>query len=330
MPLTIKDSVIVTGSKLVKNDYYIDYYKKKGQDIEHFLVDVLGRNERYHCNRTYENTLTLAANATDKLLKKNNIKGSDIDLIVCCSQYPEFTMPTQACILHNHIHGKEKCVTFDLNVNCLGMLRGLNIINRYFNDKNGEIHTALLIGSDFMSIHTTDDDIVTFTSFADGACAMLLQYTDDINKGVIGCSDRTLSKEAYGCLFPECGMSNIADYIGNYVKTSWTNPYIPPVIDSMKESLYEVLTKHNITVDDIDWYCGSQFSLSFFEGIRNACNIPKEKGIYIGNKYGYTGTSSPFFAYTQGCIDGKIKEGDLIFFTTVGVGHTICSMLLRV
>ena len=79
MPLTIKDSVIVTGSKLVKNDYYIDYFKKKGKDVEHFLVDILGRKERYHCNK-FENTLTLAANATDKILKKNNLKVNILNL----------------------------------------------------------------------------------------------------------------------------------------------------------------------------------------------------------------------------------------------------------
>lgn len=92
----------------------------------------------------------------------------------------------------------------------------------------------------------------------------------------------------------------------------------------------DVLKKHKLTIADVDWYCGSQFTISFFEGIRDYIGIPKEKGIYIGDKYGYTGTSSPFFAYTQGVIDGKIKKNDLVFFTTVGVGHTICSMLLRV
>lgn len=37
MPLKIKDSVIVTGSNLIKNDYYIEHFKKDGQDIEHFF-----------------------------------------------------------------------------------------------------------------------------------------------------------------------------------------------------------------------------------------------------------------------------------------------------
>lgn len=327
MPLKITDSIIITGSKLITNDYYLK--NNKTDDLKHFLVDILGRNKRYHCDNTIENTITLAAKAVDDVLEKSHLSGKDIDLILFCSQYPEFTMPSQACIIHNHIKGKKNCVTFDLNANCLGMLRGLDVANRYFNDKNGSYKKALLIGADYMSIHTQENDIVTYSSFSDGACAMILAYTNESNTGIIGSSSKTLSEDTYGCLFPECGMSNISKYFGEAVKTSWTNPNIYPVIDCMKECLNDVLEKHHLSIDDVDWYCGSQFTISFFEQIRIACNIPKEKSIYVGDKYGYTGTSSPFFAYTQGILDGKIKKDDLIFFTTVGVGHSICSMLVR-
>lgn len=43
MSLIIKDSVIVTGSNLIKNNYYIEHFKKQGQDVENFLVNILGR-----------------------------------------------------------------------------------------------------------------------------------------------------------------------------------------------------------------------------------------------------------------------------------------------
>ena len=262
--------------------------------------------------------------------KKSGLKGSDIDLIIFACQYPEFTVPSQACIIHNHIHGKKKCITFDLNVNCLGMLRGLDIANRYFNDRNGEVKYVLLIGSDYMSVHTLQDDAITFANFGDGACALILEYIDDINTGVIGCSDRTITEEVYGCMFPICGFSNISDNSGDSTKTSWTNPTPTAIVECMKEALDDILDKHHLSIDDIDWMCASQFTYSLFEQSRKRCNIPKEKGIYIGNKYGYTGTSSPFFAYTQGVLDKKIKPGDLVFFTSVGVGHTISSMLVRV
>lgn len=330
MPLTIKESCIVTGSKLLTNDYYTEHFKSKGKDINHFLKDIVGRNTRYICDGTFENTLTMGSNAVDKVLKKSGLQGKDIDLIIFTCQYPEFTVPSQACIIHNHIHGKEKCITLDLNVNCLGMLRGLDIANRYFNDKGGEFKYALLIGADYMSVHTLEDDAITFANFGDGACAMILEYTDDKNKGVIGCSDRTITEEVYGCMFPICGGSNVSNYSGNSTKTSWTNPNTSAIVDCMRSALDDVLDKHHLSVNDIDWMCASQFTFSLFEQARKRCNISEEKGIYVGDKYGYTGTSSPFFAYTQGVMDKKIKSGDLVFFTSVGVGHTISSMLVRI
>lgn len=329
MPLTIKNSCIVTGSRLVTNDYYTEHFKTKGKDIEHFLRDIVGRETRYICDGVSENTLTMGACAVDKVLQKSGLKGSDIDLIIFTCQYPEFSMPTQSCIIHNHIKGKKKCVTLDLNVNCLGMLRGLDLANRYFNDKNGDFKYALLIGSDYMSVHTREDDAITFANFGDGACAMILEYTDDKTKGVIGCSDRTITEEVYGCMFPICGGSNVSSYFGDSTKTSWSNPNTSAIVDCMKEALDDILDKHRITIDEIDWMCASQFTVSLFEQSRKRCNIPKEKGIYIGNKYGYTGTSSPFFAFTEALNEGKIKSGDLVFFTSVGVGHTISSMLVR-
>lgn len=329
MSLMLKDSVITTGSKLVTNNDILERYTGCTEDAKAFLEGI-GRNVRFLSDGIDENTLTMGIKAAIEVLKRNNLTGQDIDLIAFCSQYPEYSMPSQALLVHNHIKGKENCVTFDLNANCLGMLRGLDVVNRYFNDKSGEIRKALLIGSDYASKHIKTDELVTLGSFADGACALLLEYTDDEKSGIIGSASRSISGEAYGCMYPECGLSSIDRYMGGDIKTSWANPDTSISINAMKDALDDVLMKHNMNVNDIDWFCGSQFAEPFFNQIGETCDIPPEKRIYVGNKYGYTGTSSPFFAFTEGMNDGRIKKGDIVFFTTVGVGISICSMLVRV
>lgn len=173
------------------------------------------------------------------------------------------------------------------------------------------------------------DNLVTFGSFADGACAVLLEYSDD-EGGVIGSASRSISGEVYGCMYPEHGLSSIDKYNGIGIKTSWTDPDTSISIRAMKEALDDVLKKHKMKVNDIDWLCGSQFAEPFLNQIGSVCDISLENRIYIGNKYGYTGTSSPFFAFTEGINDGRIKKGDIVFLTTVGVGISICSMLVKV
>ena len=110
----------------------------------------------------------------------------------------------------------------------------------------------------------------------------------------------------------------------------WTNPDTSLSVKAMKESLSDVLNKHSMSESDIDWYCGSQFAEPFFNEVGDACKIQKEKRVYVGDKYGYTGTSSPFFAFYEAVNDGRIKQGDVVFFTTVGVGISVCSMLVRI
>ncbi len=330
MSVIIKDSVIVTGSNLVKNDYYIKYFKEMGVDVTDFVVNVLGRDERFIANGIDENTLTLGAKAVDLILERNKLTGNDVDLILFTSQFPEYTCPSQACMIHNHIKGKEECVTLDVNVNCLGMLRGMDIINRYLNDKKGNMKRALLIGSDYMSIHAKKDDVLSSCCFGDGACAVILEYTDEQGIGIIDSADRTISNEAYKVIFPECGISNVSLSQGEINKLSWSNPFTDPLVKAIKSALDEIMDKHLLSTDDIDWLCPSQFTYKIYQEIREECNIPEEKSIYIGNKYGYTGTSSPFFAYTEGIKQGKIKKGDLVLFSSIGLGLTISSMLVRV
>lgn len=327
MPVAIRDTEVVTGSRYITNNDILNIFTGEHENPIAFLKGI-GRDKRYYCEYEEENTMTMGVKAALKVLEANNLKGSDIDLIVFCSQYPEYTMPSQSLIVHNQIKGKPECVVLDMNANCLGMLRGLDVVNRYLNDKCDSNKRALLIGSDCMSQFTDKSNLVTVGSFADGACAVLLEYTED-GKGVVGSSDRTISNEAFGCMYPKHGASKTQhlDFSNNI--TSWTDPDVSIAIDAITEALDDVLLKHNLKATDIDWFCGSQFAKPFLYTMAENCNIPKEKVIYIGDQYGYTGTSSPFIAINEGLKDGRIKKGDLVFISTVGVGASICSMLVR-
>ncbi|QFK73313.1 hypothetical protein F7984_12755 [Pradoshia sp. D12] len=57
--------------------------------------------------------------------------------------------------------------------------------------------------------------------------------------------------------------------------------------------------------------------------------MQSQKVIYIGDQYGYTGSSSPFLAFHEGIQDGRIKRGDYVMFWTVGAGHQFIAMLWK-
>lgn len=95
------------------------------------------------------------------------------------------------------------------------------------------------------------------------------------------------------------------------------------------EMFEQIVKRNNMTIDDIDHYCLSQFALSNINKIKEHFSIPEEKITYVGDRYGYTGTSSPFVALYEGIQSGKIKRGDTVLFWTIGGGHEFITMLYK-
>ncbi|MFJ8246265.1 3-oxoacyl-[acyl-carrier-protein] synthase III C-terminal domain-containing protein [Peribacillus asahii] len=84
-----------------------------------------------------------------------------------------------------------------------------------------------------------------------------------------------------------------------------------------------------LNIDDINSYCFSQFALSNIIKIQNHFTIPEKKVICVGDKYGYTTTSSPFISLYEGIKSGRIKRGDNILFWTIGAGHQMIALLFK-
>lgn len=327
MGVKIKHITTALGSKKINNDYYIDKFNKQGKNIEK-LLKAVGRD--IHCiAEKHENSLTLASKAVDKLLEECKISGDEIDLIIFASQLPEYLVPTQSSLIHKHIKGKLEATIFDMNANCLGTINALDVGNRYLQGKDG-YEKALIIGSDLFSAHCKEDCEYTYPLFTDGACAILLEKTEELDEsGIIGTAHRTNSLQAGAVIFPECGLSSIDKYIGSSTKVSWLNPDIKEVPDLVSEALNDILKKHKYTINDIDWVCGTQLSLSLLNNGVKACGIDENKIIYVGDKYGYTGTSAPLVALHDGIKDGKIKSGDIVMLWTMGIGYSIGVSLFK-
>lgn len=87
--------------------------------------------------------------------------------------------------------------------------------------------------------------------------------------------------------------------------------------------------EYTYEVDDIKAFCFSQYALPLIKNCSKELNIPLHKFIYIGDKYGYTGTSSPFIALYEAVKKGDVKRGDLVDLWTVGTNWTTCHILLK-
>lgn len=324
--IRIKAVDVYHAKKQVNNDVYLEHFKKQGKDITNFL-NIMGRKERYVIDNHEENTITMAIEATNRVLKKVGLEGKDIDMIVFSTQVPEMTVPTNAMFIHNAIQAKKGTVIFDMNANCAGMSIAVEQASRYMKS-NPHVNTALVVGSDYLSLVADPKDAMTYANFGDASAAIILEKTEN-EAGFIDAMFEVDSSNRNNILYPQKGLSQ-TNKAGESAEFMLWQPFDGAMSLPYTYDMFEaILERNQLKIDDVDAFCLSQFAKVNIDKIQSHFDIPEEKFIYVGDKYGYTGTSSPFIALHEGIESGKIKRGDLILFWTIGGGHEFITMLFR-
>ncbi|MCK1997624.1 3-oxoacyl-ACP synthase III family protein [Psychrobacillus psychrodurans] len=322
----IKAVDVYHAKKQVDNDVYLEHFKKQGKDITNFL-NIMGRKKRYIIDNLKENTITMAIEATNQVLKKAGLKGKDIDMIVFSTQVPEVTVPTNAMFIHNAIQAKKGTVIFDMNANCAGMTIAVEQASRYMKS-NPHVNTALVVGSDYLSLVADPTDAMTYANFGDASSAIILEKTES-DIGFVDAMFEVDSSNRNNILYPQKGLSQTIK-AGESAESMLWLPFDGTMSLPYTYEMFEFILKRNqLKIDDVDVFCLSQFAKVNMDEIQKHFDIPEEKVIYVGDKYGYTGTSSPFIALHEGIESGKIKRGDLILFWTIGGGHEFITMLFK-
>ena len=72
------------------------------------------------------------------------------------------------------------------------------------------------------------------------------------------------------------------------------------------------------------------FSIAYpVQTLREMLGIGEEKSLFIGQEYGYTGTSSPLIALYESIERGIVKRGDYVMFWTIGAGSQNIALLFK-
>ncbi|WP_339229220.1 ketoacyl-ACP synthase III [Oceanobacillus sp. FSL K6-2867] len=326
MNIKIKEVGIYHPKTSVNNDFYIDHFQKQGKDISRF-VQHMGRKDRYINKNKDENALTMAVEAAKTVLGKAEMMGKDIDMLVFSTQTPEYTFPTNAMFLHNAIEGDKHTIVMDSNANCAGMTVAVEQASRYMK-ANPNVKTALIVGSDYNSLLCDPEDEITYSNYGDAAAAVILETTQE-DAGFIDSVYAVDSKSRNNIVYPEQGLANTlrGEASGKYIK--WIPFDGSESMNHVMESFETIFERNNLTKADIDTYCFSQFSLATIKEIQERFNIDNKQIVYVGDRFGYTGTSSPFIVLHEGIKSGKIKRGDYLLFWTIGAGYQIITMLFK-
>lgn len=310
----------------VGNDHFIKHFEEQGKDIRPLLKH-MGKEQRYQINNDKENGVTMAIEASRKVMESSGLSMSDIDLIIFSTQLPQYTVPTNAVMVHRALQGDERTRVLDLNGSCAGMVVAIEQATAYIKS-NPRIKRVLVVGSEHLTSFTSPTDEMPYSVFGDAACAMIMEATDEA-VGYIDSDYHTDTPFAENLIYPELGFSESQKGRGEGQFLT----YIPfdmgfagPKADKM---IAKVLERNELTLSDISAFSWSQMSKGDSIRFQEVNGVEWNQMLYIGDKYGYTGTTSPLLALHQGIQDGRVKRGDLVMFWTVGVGHQFVALLFK-
>lgn len=334
--LFVKNNCMIVGVSYyhpehkVDNEFFIEHFKKQGTDISR-LLEMTGRSSRYIAKDMDETMITMGYNATVRVLEKTHIKASQLNMIVFSSGTPEYIAPTNAMIIHSMIEGGQKCIVYDMNASCAGMVTAFEQIARTMRN-NPNMKYALLIGAEQFIRYSNYTEAISYANFGDSGCALILENVFYTERGFLDSDYYTNSSNYDKILLPAKGMSSAIH--NKNIKTEdklvkWTNFNLDGAFYSAKVSIEEVLFKNNLTKKDIKKYFLSQFSWNNIEYVCRELGEDIEKFMFVGDEFGYTGTTSPFMAYATAIEDNKLMMGDYVIFWTVGAGTTCVCVLYQ-
>ena len=304
----------------------------------HYFEQILDTNDEWIVSRTgikerrkEENgpTSYMAANAAEDLLKSKNMSAEEIDVIIVATATPDMFFPATACVVQDKI-GANNAWGFDLSAACSGFLFALKTGSALI--ESGSYKKVMIIGADKMSTILDYTDRNSCLLFGDGASAVLLEPTEDLE---LGLKDSLLHCDGSG-----------ADYL--YMKGGGSlNPPTHETVDKNMHTLFqdgktvfkeavkgmadisvEIMEKNNLKSDDIAYLVPHQANLRIIDATANRMGIDKEKAMVNIHKYGNTTAATIPLCLTEYYREGKLKKGDNLVLTAFGAGYTWGSIYL--
>jgi 3-oxoacyl-[acyl-carrier-protein] synthase-3 len=237
--------------------------------------------------------------------------------------------PSTACLVQDKI-GAKNAWGFDLSAACSGFLfalqTGANMI------ESGAYKKVLVVGADKMSSITDYTDRTTCIILGDGAAAVLLEPTEDLNYGIKdallytdGSGGEALCMKAGGSLHPATHetVDKKCHYMYQDGRAVFKN-----AVKGMADAAYDIMQKNNLESSDITYLVPHQANLRIIDATAKRMGISKEKVMINIDKYGNTTAATIPLCLTEYYRAGKINKGDNLILAAFGAGYAWGSIYL--
>lgn len=276
---------------------------------DQWITSRTGIRTRRHC--TTESHASLCVQAARQAMARAGVLPGQIGTCIVATVSPDALVPSAACVLQRELGLPEDIICFDLNAACTGFLFALHTTECLLNASPRKF--GLVVGGEVLSRMIDWTDRSTCILFGDGAGAAVVECREDWPSmgAVLGChgNDALLRVPGPGTGEP-CHIAMEGTKVFKFAVEA-----VPWCID-------QVLEKHRITVDDVDFFVFHQANARIIDLAARKYRIPPEKYCKNISEYGNTSAASIPLVLSQLQDLGKVKSGSRILVVGFGGGLT--------
>lgn len=318
---TVRTVVRGVGSYLPDRVITNDALSRQMDTTDEWIFSRTGIRQRHFSDPT-QTTSDLATRAAQQALDNAGIAAANIDLIIVATTTPDHTFPATA--VHVQANLGAGGYAYDVSGACCGYLLALQSAHHAI--QVGSAQTVLIVGAEKMSNILDMSDRSTCVLFGDGAGAVVLQSAPaGTEEGVIDialASDGKLASILQTTGGP--GSNNAASFIAMNGREVYRH-----AVRLLTASAQEMLRKHSLRAEDIDWFVPHQANLRIIQQVMDKLALPQEKLICTVTHHANTSAASIPLALAQASQEGRLKKGDLVLHEAIGAGLIWGSALLR-
>lgn len=351
-------------SKIAGIGYYVPEKVVTNNDLTKFMdtsdewiQERTGIKERRYGEKFKETTTTMGVEAAKKAIDAAGIQKEDVDFIIFATLSPDYYFPGCGVLLQRELGiTKTEIGALDIRNQCSGFVYGLSIADQFV--RTGMYKNVLLVGSEMHSMgldYSTRGRNVTVI-FGDGAGAVVVQPTEEENRGIINTklhSDGTYAEKLaflspgahggyhlkkmgeevdYGFSDAEFGEMFINEHMiehGQIYPDMEGQFVFKMAVQKFPEVITEALEEAGLKPEDIDLLVPHQANLRISQFVQRRMRLSDDKVWNNIQKFGNTTAASIPIALAEAVEKGAVKEGDLICLAAFGSGFTWGAALLR-
>lgn len=332
--------------RVVTNDDLSQYMETD----DAWIQERTGIKERRFAHRTQETTATMGIEAARIAIERAGTSAQEIDFIIFATLSPDYYFPGCGVLVQREMKMKE-VGALDIRNQCSGFIYAISVADQFI--RSGMYKNILVIGSEK---HSFGLDMSTrgrhvSVIFGDGAGAVVLQASEDENRGILSThlhSDGS-DAELLAMLNPGSHANRWKEGAAAFNENVISDMFVShemidkaqlyPTMDGQAvfkkavvkfpEVIQEALEKNSVKASDLKLLVPHQANLRISQFVQNKLKLRDDQVYNNIQRYGNTTAASIPIALCEAWEEGRIEPGDLVCLAAFGSGFTWGSALLR-